>query len=195
MPEYSNNSYKHKEEAKETERKIEPVAKGVAKQKNGAHRFADVFISDDVRNVKSYFVTEVLVPGIQRIIYNGVTGALEMIFPSLGVHKKVDSDNGYRTNYSGYYKNQSPKHPQMYRTNEYDEVVVNTRGEAELVLDNMNEILSKYKMVRVADYYDLLEYEHDHTANNYCWTDLRDARIVRCSDGYMISLPKPMPID
>lgn len=71
-----------------------------------------------------------------------------------------------------------------------------TRGEAEEVLSQMEAMLDRYKLVRVADLYDMAGITHDYTDNDYGWTNLRSADIVRTRDGwYMIRLPRAVPID
>lgn len=70
MDEYKSNSHKSKEEQKETapEKRVEKVVSGTVKpkKKGEMQKFADVFISEDVNNVKSYILLEVLVPAIKR---------------------------------------------------------------------------------------------------------------------------------
>ena len=60
MDDYKPNSHKFKEEQKEStsEKKVEKVISGTAKskKKNEIQKFADVFISEDVNNVKSYIL-------------------------------------------------------------------------------------------------------------------------------------------
>lgn len=77
----------------------------------------------------------------------------------------------------------------------YDDVILNSRREAEDVLDRMYELLDTYKVVRVADLYDLVNITGSYTDNNYGWVDLRTAEIVRVRDGYIIKMPRAIPID
>ena len=58
----------------------------------------------------------------------------------------------------------------------------------------MDELLETYKMVTVADFYDLVGVTCDYTDNNYGWTSLRSAEVVRVRDGYIIKLPRALPI-
>lgn len=72
MEEYKPNSHKSKEERKESipEKHVEKVISGTVKpkKKSEMQKFADVFISEDVNNVKSYIVMDVLVPAIKKAI-------------------------------------------------------------------------------------------------------------------------------
>ena len=72
MEEYKPNSHKSKEEQKNLvpEKRVEKVISGTvkSKKKSEMQKFADVFISEDVNNVKSYIVMDVLVPAIKKAI-------------------------------------------------------------------------------------------------------------------------------
>ena len=70
-----------------------------------------------------------------------------------------------------------------------------TRGEAEEVLIKMDELIATYKVVRVADFYDLVGISSSYTDNNYGWTDIKSATVVHVREGYMIKLPKALPLD
>ena len=73
--------------------------------------------------------------------------------------------------------------------------MIDSRGEAEEVLARMDELISTYGIVTVADFYDMCGITCDYTANKYGWTNIRNAQVVRVRDGYMIKMPKSMPID
>ena len=65
MENYKPNSNKIKSEQKETqEKKIEKVVQGTVKtkKKNELSKFKEAFISEDARNVKTYILTDVIIP-------------------------------------------------------------------------------------------------------------------------------------
>ena len=60
----------------------------------------------------------------------------------------------------------------------------------------MNEIIEEYDgIVTVADLYDLVGITDKYTDHKYGWTNLRNAKVERVRDGYMLKLPKVLPID
>ena len=59
----------------------------------------------------------------------------------------------------------------------------------------MDELIEKFKVASVADLYDLVGVSCDYTANNYGWTNLRNASVVRVRDGYLLKLPRALPLD
>ena len=93
MEEYKPNSHKSKEEQKNLvpEKRVEKVISGTvkSKKKSEMQKFADVFISEDVNNVKSYIVMDVLVPAIKKAISDIVTNGIDMIlYGETGKSKK-----------------------------------------------------------------------------------------------------------
>lgn len=202
MEEYKPNSHKSKEERKETisEKRIEKVTSGMVKpkKKTEMQKFANVFVSEDVNNVKSYIVMDVLVPAIKKAISDIVTNGIDMIlYGEAGRSKKNSSAS--KVSYQKYYDGGSPKKDyaaQKSRTSyEYNELLFETRGDAESVLDAMNEIIAQYDVVSVADLYDLADVPNDnYAANKYGWSDIGGCRAVRVPEGYVLKLPKPTPL-
>ena len=58
----------------------------------------------------------------------------------------------------------------------------------------MDELIDQYGVVSVGDLYDLVGVTGAYTDNNYGWTDLRTASVVRTRDGYMIKLPRALAL-
>ena len=81
----------------------------------------------------------------------------------------------------------------MYECN--DIIVLETRSEAEEVIQRMDELIDMYGVVSVADMYDLVGVSCNYTDTKYGWTNIRSAEPVRVRDGYIIKLPKALPID
>ena len=73
--------------------------------------------------------------------------------------------------------------------------MLDNRGEAEEVLSRMDELIAAYGLVSVADLYDLVGITGDYTDNKYGWTDIRNASVVRVKNGYMIKMPKALPLN
>ena len=197
MTDYKPNSHKYREEAKE-KKKIEKVVSGTVKtrKKNELHKLADIFISEDVSNVKSYIVMDVLVPSIKKAISDIVRNGIDMILYGGrgGGGNSTVSKISYR-NYSKDYDNRGSYDSNKSRNGySFDDVVLETRGEAEEVLLRMDEIIKEYGTVSVADLYDLIGKTGSYTNYKYGWTNIRNAEPVRVRDGYLLKLPKALPI-
>ena len=59
----------------------------------------------------------------------------------------------------------------------------------------MDELIDTYSMVSVADLYDLIGVTGNYTDNKYGWTNIRNAEVVRVREGYLLKLPKALPIN
>lgn len=200
MEEYKPNSHKSKEEPQILEKKVEKVVNGTvkARKKSEIQKFADVFIQEDAQKVKSYILMDVLVPAVKKAISDIVTNGIDMIlYGESGRTKK--SGSASKVSYRSYYdKREERRDSGSNRTRtgyNYDDVVLDNRGEAEEVLSRMDELVATYGLVSVADFYDLVGITGNYTDNKYGWTDIRSASVVRVRDGYMIKLPRALPLN
>lgn len=201
MQDYKPNSHRFKEEQKSTSaterRKVDKVVSGTAKvrKKSEIRKLADNFISEDIQNIKSYVVTEVLIPTIKNTIWDAFTNSLDMVlFGGTGRNRR--NTTAGRVSYRNYYDQGSERSSDRARVGySVDDIVLDSRGEAEEVLARMDELIDTYKMVRVADLYDLVGVTGNYTDNKYGWTNIRTAEVVRVRDGYKIKLPRALPID
>lgn len=201
MEDYKSNSHKSKEAQPPVERKkLDKVVSGdvKVKKKSGVHKFTDVFISEDVSNVKSYILMDVLVPAIKKAVSDIVTNGIDMIlYGGNGGPNKKRTNGGY-ISYNNYSDRRRDDHSYSTTTTRsgysYDEISIPSRGEAEEVLTRMDELIDTYGIVSVADFYDLVGVSCDYTDNKYGWTNIRNAEVVRVRDGYKIKLPKALPL-
>lgn len=201
MENYKPNSYKYKAEQEESaieKKKVEKVVSGTVKnkKKNEIQKFANVFVSEDIQNVKTYIVMDILIPSLKRALSDIVKNGIDMIL--YGESGGRSNSKASKVSYRSYYDkvNDRDYSNNRIRTGySYDDIVIESRGEAEEVLDRMNELLSVYKIVSVADLYDLVGITGNYTDNKYGWTDLNSARVVSVRDGYLLKLPKALPLD
>ena len=202
MEEYKSNSHKSKEEQKSppTERqKLDKIVNGTVKVKKKSEltKFAEIFLPEDISNIKNYILMDVLVPAIKNTIEDIITNGTRMLLRGeIGVRK--GSSTASSISYNRYYdqKRYGESNSVQTRTGySYNEIILETRGEAEEILTRMDELIDTYGLVRVADLYDLVGVSGNYTDNKYVWTNIRNAKIVRVRDGYMIELPKALPIN
>lgn len=197
-----DNSHKGRSEKKEVpaqeEKRAEKVVRGKVKtKKNEVRKLTDIFISEDVSNVKNYILMDVIVPAVKKAIYDLVVGTLDMsLYGGRGNGKRPTSDKVSYRDYNGisYRDDRSYNRTQTNTGYSYDDIVLETRGEAEAVLSRMDELMETYGIVRVADLYDLVGITGEYTDNNYGWTNIRNADVVRVRDGYKIKMPRALPI-
>ena len=201
MNDYKPNSNRFKEEQKEKtqEKKVEKVVTGkvITRKKSGLNKLADEFISEDAKNIKSYVIGEVLIPSAKKAISDIVTNVIDMILYG-GSRPGAKRSTADRVSYRNYYDrdNHMPaRTTSSYSGYSYDDIVLTSRGEAQEVLERMDELMVTYGVVSVADLYDLVGITGNYTDNKYGWTNIRNAEIIRVRDGYMIKMPRAVVID
>lgn len=207
---YPSNS--KKEAAAKMPKKFEKVVTGsVKKQKKGIGRkVTETFLEDDTSSVGNYIFWDVLIPAVKSMVCDmvGWGGMAEMLLfgSTKGTRTRRDGGKSY-TNYGGYSSpGPGPARGHNDRTarelsranrasHNFDDIVLETRGEAEEVLSHLVDQTIDYGEASVSDFYDLLGYESNFTDEKYGWYDLRDATVQRVRGGYLIRLPKTKLLD
>ena len=198
--EYKPNSHKFQEGQTEalTDKKIQKVVHGKVKTKpkSGMSKITDIFISEDAANVKSYIVMDVLVPAVKKAISDIVRDGIDMILYGESRGRRNSTSSSY-VSYRDYSRSDDRDRFRDSRTRSgynHDDIILESRGEAEEVLTRMDELIDTYGVVSVADLYDLIGKSCEYTDNKYGWTNIRNAEPIRVRDGYMLKLPKALPI-
>lgn len=205
MDEFVSNSHKFKErqqKAEQPEKKVEKVIKGNVKtrKKNELRKFTDNFISEDAANVKSYIFMDVLLPAIKKLISDVVTDGIDMVlYGETGRTKKRSSSGGQYVSYNSFSSRDRDRDRYSSHSSsrmDLDDIIFESRGDAEAVLRQMDELIDRYNVVTVADLYDMVDRSAPFTANKYGWTNVANAEVQRLrGGGYVIKFPKAMPID
>lgn len=199
MDNYPSNSIENKTEHKEVEKKRvnKVVTNPVKTRKNEVRKITDIFISEDVKNVKSYIFMDVLVPAIKNAVTAIVKDGIDMILWG-EAGGKGKSSNASKISYRNYYDNRSSGSYTGNRSRagySYDDIVLTTRGEAEEVLTRMDELISQYGYCTVGDLLDMVGVTGSYTDNKYGWTNISSAQPVRVRDGWVLKLPRVVPMD
>lgn len=193
--EYKSNS--HSSKALEEREKVKKVTSGKVKikKKKGLNKLADSLISEDAKNIKSYVLMDVLIPSLKKAISDIVTNGIDMILYGESRTSKKKSISNY-VSYDRFASDRrivdrsSPK--VRYSI---EDIVFETKRDADDVIVSMEQIIDQYGTVRVADLYDLVGITGDYTDNKYGWDDIHAADTVRTRDGnYILRMPKAKPI-
>lgn len=205
-PQYTPNSHKYKEEqkmAEKEEKRVTKVVKSPAKTRtNEVRKLADIFISEDISNVKNYIFMDVIVPAVKKAIYDVVTNGIDMFLYG-GSAKGKTSTSGSKVSYRNYYERKD-NNSASYRGSEnvkstesfnYEDIVFANRGDAEAVKQQMMDVIERYGFVTVADLYDMADMTAPHTCHKYGWMNVSSAEAVRVRDGYVLKLPRAVALD
>lgn len=201
----SNSISKPKpEEVKPPVIKLKQVAShGVKVKKKGfVKRLATKILADDAQNIKTFIVSDTIIPAIRNLIYDMATGALDMsLFGGNGGPRRRDKNKTRSyVSYQGYYTGDrrdrvSDRREQTKSRSNMNDIVFESRGEAEEVLTSMIDVIEEYGQVTVANLYELVGMTGEFTDNRYGWTNLASAKVNRVRDGYIIDLPRPVVLD
>lgn len=204
MDEYTSNSHKSKATVKDDASKkvVNKVVTNTAtvKKKNEIQKFADVFISEDVENVRDYILGDVLIPAVKKAIVDIVTTGIDMLM--YGETKTRSNGNSSRVQYQSYWdrqnnsSNRNGSSSSSSRTGlNYNNITYATRGDAEAVLDELDALIQEYGVASIADLYSASNVPYsNYMYNDYGWNNLATAKTYPVRDGYMIRLPKAIPL-
>jgi len=204
--EFPSNSNRKKElTAPIKEKNITPVVSGkvIKKQRSFEQKLSETFFGDDARSVGDYILHDVLIPAMKSTLSDMVGGGIEMLL--FGERKSSSRSRLFRDRDRSYvpYNKLSRRDDledrrYMSRSarsrHDFDDIILETRGEAEDVLSHLVDLIEDYGVASVGDYYDLLGIESAFTDNKYGWINVADGYIDRTRDGYCIRLPRPREI-
>lgn len=205
---YPSNSKRTKEDMSEKVEKkpeVQKIVTGrVRKQKKGFFkRIGQTMFGDDTRSVGAYVLQDILIPAAKDLIVDTIRGGIEVAV--YGERQSRNSRKGY-THYDkvSYRSGDRDRERERDRRevsrsararHDFDDIVLDSRGEAEDVRIHLLDLCDEYGQATVADFYDLVGVTSSFTDNKYGWTDLRSASVSRVKDGYLINLPRTELLD
>lgn len=195
----NSNRYKNEQAAlpASDKKKVEKVVKGDVKLKKKAE-ISKAFIAEDIRNVGSYIVMDVLIPAAKKALSDIVANGIDMLlYGETGRRNKRSTTSDYVSyrNYSDRDRDRDRKYEGSRSVLTYRDVTIDSRAEAHEVLERMNEIIEEYTQVSIADLNEMLGITGHYTDNNYGWYSLRTASVEMArGGGWELRLPKAQPL-
>lgn len=203
IPEYPSNKGTEEKQQKNIKRVTsnEPHRR----KKSLRKQFSETFIAGDAKTAVRYVMLDVLIPAARDMIAETGSQYIEkLIFGDSrrrgGSQPPQAGPTGY-VSYNRYAMGSRQTAPQRVLSrrarsqHDFDEIVLESRVEAEEVIDNLYEVVSRYGAVTVADLYELVGFQSAHTDNKWGWTDIRGAGVSKVRGGYLLDLPEPQPLD
>lgn len=181
--------------------RVQQVAKGnvTRKKESTASKFKRAFFGEDVVNVKDYVIFDVMIPALKATISDMIGNGVEvLLFGEARGKRKKKGDN-----YAGYYRRRDDRDSDGGRRRSvssdraFDDICLDSRAEAEVVISTLTDLAYDYGQVSVADLYDLVGISASFTDEKYGWFkgDLRGATVRRCRDGFLLDLPRATRLD
>lgn len=211
------NSHKYKAEKAnggnqdpKSRERVSPIVKRdqvVSTKKPLGKKFAETFMTEDTKDVKSWLLMDVIIPGVK----NTILDILSMMFfgevdsrRERGKRRRYDDD---RRDYSSYYGGSSSsrerrgsrrKENSYYDSDDrvdFRNIVLRNRDDAEDLIEEMRRRIKSEGSVSVATLLDLVDVPGRYTDNNWGWDDDRNIGIRRVSSGYLIDVAEPKYLD
>lgn len=187
-----------------TKKKIEPVISSAKEADRPAtRRFMDNVFAETPRNLTGRIVQDVIVPTLKRGFEEAVNGFVSGMLWGTGgkplnqmVKGTVLGGGGQTVHYAGISNNPAmaaARHANVPSSNggNYRDILCATRRDAETLLASMYGLLNEYRVVAVADLYELANMDSQISDNSFGWTTLDGARITPQSGGFVLQLPRP----
>lgn len=205
MVDYQGNTNKGKEP--KPEKVIEKVVTGevIQKPKSLGRRFKTVFLGGDFRAASGYVVADVIFPAIRSVVFDSISKGAERVIFGDSVRRTrppeyrptVRYDNPMNRSWpptDPRYRNPNlPDQPsarwRQTRRNSND-IIVQTRQEAELIVERLIDCIDQYQVASQADLWDLLGWETSPIQNKWGWTYLHNVEIRSTPEGFLIDLPQ-----
>lgn len=204
IPDYPPNSEASRQGPPET-KNIKRVTSGqpVRRRKSLRKQFSDTFVAGDAKSAMQYVMFDVLIPAAKDMIAEAGSQGIEKLIFGESRRRGSSSPSSGPTGYVSYnryamaHKQTAPQRTmtrQARARHDFDEIVLQSRAEAEEVIDRLFEIVSRYGAVTVADFYELVGLPSTHTDNKWGWSDLRGAGVSKVRTGFLMDLPEPEPL-
>ena len=188
-----------------------PVVQGRVVKKSFIRSVFGGVSASDAQDLGEHIVKNVLIPGVQNLVWDSmqsVTMTLNrtiqmMIFgpgavnrPSILGQALPSRISPQYVEYGATYRDPSTRPPSpglrsSSKRLQINDIVLNSRAEAEMVLDMLREVIDNYGQVTVLELYRKLNIptENNYTLADWGWTQLLTAQVHHIRQGYQLVLP------
>lgn len=164
---------------------------------------------DNLQQVGLYVLWDVIIPAAKSTLTDIVTNGIEMFLYGESGHgpsrrrRGIFRDRGESyISYNQYYRDRdrtsrrpSPDRRSPRDRHDFENIIIESRSEAEEVLTILVEAIDVYRSCTVAEFYEAVGLPTEYTDHHWGWYNLTNARVKRGRYGYFLALPKPEPLD
>lgn len=213
MDNFPGNSHSSREPKPDAvEKKVEKVitGKAVRRRKPLGKRLFETFVGGDANTAWSYVRDVVLIPAMKDTLSNMVTQGFDrFIFGENATPRRNPSrPTGGNSNYvnytqysSGSARRREDARPMSYRSRQnhnFNDIEVDSREEANTVIDKMAELAAQYGQVTLTDFYNLVGVTPTWQDDKFGWRDISGFGPVRRnvqSGWFMFDFPPPEQLE
>jgi len=166
---------------------------------------------ETTKNIIEYIIWDVLIPAAKSTVSDIVTHSIDMALygeergrRSSSSRLRRDRDRTF-VSYGAMYdrprgssRSLREERPTMRRTNNrhrFEEIILETRSDAEEVLSTLIELVDMYGIATVGDFYEAVGLGGEYTDRRYGWETLDTATVIPVRGGFILNLPGPILID
>ena len=203
FPSNSRTSKSNPEPKKE--KKLEKVIRSEVPQKKKplGQRFKNMITGVEFKGATQYVFLDVLVPAVKNMVVDAVdVGVKRMIYgdaaPPRGMpHQRSKTTYASPVNRgrdSVMLPKQPPHSAPSRGSRAANDIVLNTREEAELVLSTLQDIIEKYDFASVSDFHTIVGLPSTYVDNNWGWSALHYVEVRQIREGWLLDMPSVEPI-
>lgn len=175
------------------------IVQGRLKPTKRRLRLSEVFTPEDTGSVAAFVITKLVIPRLQVLAVDTINAVARAIFLGEKTYEpRRSSSSTEYTSYEGYYSGKSARIGKSTKkvdgAIEFQDVVVDSYGDAQLILNKLDELMDYQGYVRVSEFYEAAKLPCPFTGSYYGWEDISGVRIVADSDGYRIEMPTAKPL-
>lgn len=161
------------------------------------------FIADEVADVKTYAIFDVVIPSIKKVIRELVMNAIDMAFYGKPQARSRDDRGGAYYDYSRRdrdrdipdRRSQQSKAQQFVGVRDLDRVAFDDKEDAINTLSYLMDNIEEFGVATVSDFLASAGLTTNPIHQKWGWYDLQGCSVRETPDGdWMVDLPRPKPI-
>lgn len=222
IDDFPSNSKVDQENRKEPEKKPEkpkvtkhiPEVQGTVQihKKTTMDKFKEAFSPQDIAEVKSYVLDDVIIPKTKQVLFDILDSGLKAVFFGTDSAKTSNSSasNSTKVSYRNYFdrgtvssgaaaRSSSYRSRQNQYTFKFEAIEFSSKGYGESILASLEELIDAQGYARVSDMNELTSVEGKYTDNGFGWTNISTARVIFIADRNMYTFKMPtaiaLPVD
>jgi len=203
---YQGNTDKEKD-AKGDKRLVKVVTgEVIRKPETLGHKFRNVFFGGDIKASARFVAADVMLPAFRDLLVDAIVNGAKGVIYGDTTARRRSAEYRPRVQYSNPINRSStrdlreprdrraylPDQPHPYRNQERidrQDIVLARKEDAEIVVERLIDVVDKFEVASLADYYELVGLPSSHVDHKWGWTYLNNIEIRQTRDGYIIDLP------
>lgn len=200
VPTRPEGSYPGNSDRAKEKKEIVSVAKARVKRESTAKKVIGEIIREDACSVGETVLWDVIIPTVKNLISDTVTRGIESML--YGGDSRPRSRSSY-SDYSGYSRPKGTRDRPAERRErrsarhaepERNEIIFDTRSDANDVIDRMSDLIDQYGQVSLADLNALIGASSNFIDDNWGWTDMGSFDVRQVRDGFMLTHDEPQSL-